>query len=93
MLQVSLWIVLGMISISIFLCFIRIILGPTMLDRVVALDCIGINLIGMIGILMIIQGTMAYVDAILVLGIVVFIGTIALVKFIERGIVIDRDRY
>ncbi|MDG5786503.1 Na(+)/H(+) antiporter subunit F1 [Evansella sp. AB-P1] len=92
MLQTVTTIVLIMMSISIFICFIRVVKGPTMSDRVVALDTIGINLIGFIGILMIIQKTVAYSEVILVIAIIAFIGSIAFAKFIEGGVVLDRDR-
>lgn len=93
MLELSLKIVLIIMSLSIFVCFIRVIKGPTMADRIVALDTVGINLIGFIGIILILQHTLAYVEVALVIAIVAFIGTIAFSKFIERGIVIDRDHH
>jgi multicomponent Na+:H+ antiporter subunit F len=91
MLTFSLNIALIIMSISILVCFIRVIKGPTMPDRVVALDTIGITLIGLIGIVMIIQNTLAYAEVILVIAILAFIGTIALAKFIEGGVIFDRD--
>ncbi|WP_332690780.1 Na(+)/H(+) antiporter subunit F1 [Halalkalibacter lacteus] len=91
MFHTLLTIVLAVMSISLFVCFIRTVVGPTMPDRIVALDSFGINLIGFIGILMIVQETVAYSEVILVISILAFIGTIALSKFIERGVVFDRD--
>jgi multicomponent Na+:H+ antiporter subunit F len=87
-----LWIVLGIMSVSIFICIIRTFVGPTMADRVVALDTIGINLIGFVGVLMVLQGTTAYTEVALVIAILAFVGSIALARFIERGIVLERDR-
>ncbi|OJG87981.1 pH regulation protein F [Enterococcus saccharolyticus] len=55
------------------------------------MDSFGITLIGFIGIVMILQDTLAYADVILVLSILSFVGTVALSKFIERGAVFDRD--
>ncbi len=91
MLNTVIQIVLIIMSLSILICFVRVIIGPTMADRVVALDTVGINLIGFIGLIIILQGTIAYVEVALVIGILAFIGTIALAKFLERGTVIDRD--
>ncbi|MBU8905599.1 Na(+)/H(+) antiporter subunit F1 [Desertibacillus haloalkaliphilus] len=91
MLNNILMIVLVVMSISLLVCFIRAIIGPTMSDRVIALDTFGINLIGFIGILMILQETTAYSEVILVISIIAFIGSIALAKFLERGAVFDRD--
>lgn len=91
MLVISLNISLIAMSLAILVCFIRIVKGPTMSDRVVALDTIGIMLIGIIGIIMIIQNTIAYAEVILVIAILAFIGSIALAKFIEGGVIFDRD--
>ena len=92
MLDTVLVIVLILMSLSIAMCFYRILKGPTMSDRVVALDTIGINLIGVIGITMINQNSFAYADIILVIAIIGFVGTISMAKFIDGGVVIDRDR-
>ncbi|PYZ98725.1 Na(+)/H(+) antiporter subunit F [Alteribacter lacisalsi] len=81
---------LVLMAISIAILFIRVIIGPTLSDRVVALDTIGINLIGFIGIIMLIQNTLMYAEVILVIAILAFVGSIALAKFIEGGVVIDR---
>ncbi|MBP1968742.1 multicomponent Na+:H+ antiporter subunit F [Virgibacillus natechei] len=91
MFQVILQVVLIVMSISLFVCFIRTIIGPTLPDRVLALDSFGINLIGFVGMIMLVQETVAYSDVALVLSILAFIGTIALSKFIERGVVFDRE--
>lgn len=91
MFKVLLMIALFFMSISLVISFIRIVKGPTMPDRIVALDAVGITLIGVIGILMILQETIAYAEVILVIGILAFIGTIALSKFVERGDIFDRD--
>lgn len=91
MFQMVLMITLVIMSLSLFVCFIRTVIGPTMPDRIVALDSFGINLIGFIGIIMILQKTLAYAEVILVISILAFIGTIALSKFIERGVVFERD--
>lgn len=91
MLNISLNIALIAMSISILVCFVRVLKGPTMADRIVALDTIGITLIGIIGVIMIIHQTIAYSDVILVIAILAFIGSVALAKFIEGGVVFDRS--
>ena len=91
MLEITAQVVLFLMSLSILVCFYRIIKGPTMSDRIVALDTIGINLIGFIGIIMIIQRTIAYAEVMLVIAVLAFIGSIALAKFLEGGVILDRD--
>ncbi|PIC69721.1 Na(+)/H(+) antiporter subunit F [Sporosarcina sp. P18a] len=89
----------GMLTISVILfaltilvAVIRIILGPSLPDRVVALDVIGVNLIATIAVVSVILNTKAFLEAILILGILSFIGTIAFSKFIERGKIVERER-
>ncbi|WP_416149277.1 Na(+)/H(+) antiporter subunit F1 [Salipaludibacillus sp. HK11] len=93
MLETVSLIVLVLMSLAILVCTIRAIIGPSMSDRVVALDTIGINLIGFITILMLIQQTLAYSEVILVIAVLAFIGSVAIAKFIEGGVVLDRDRH
>ncbi|AXI00317.1 Na(+)/H(+) antiporter subunit F1 [Sporosarcina sp. PTS2304] len=79
-------------ALTILVAVIRIILGPSLPDRVVALDVIGVNLIATIAVVSVIMNTKAFLEAILILGILSFIGTIAFSKFIERGKIVERRR-
>lgn len=79
-------------GIAIFITFIRIIIGPTFPDRVIAMDVVGVNLISAIAIVSILFSTIFFFDVILVLGILAFISTISYSKFLERGVIIERKR-
>ncbi len=81
---------LALFSVSIALSLFRVIRGPSLPDRAIALDTIGVNLLSAIAIVSIILKTKAYLEAILILGILAFIGTIAFTKYIERGVIIER---
>ncbi|MCM3213104.1 Na(+)/H(+) antiporter subunit F1 [Niallia taxi] len=70
----------------------RAIKGPTTPDRVVALDAIGISLAGLTALISIVLNTSAFLEVILVIGILAFIGTVAFSKFLEKGEVIENDR-
>lgn len=70
----------------------RAIKGPTTPDRVVALDAIGISLAGLTALISIVLNTSAFLEVILVIGILAFIGTVAISKFLEKGEVIENDR-
>ncbi len=76
--------------VAIALLLYRVIVGPSMPDRAIALDTIGVNLISAIAIVSIVLSTKAFLEAILILGILAFIGTIAFSKYIERGTIVDR---
>lgn len=92
MLEVILTISLIIISLSMLGLIYRVIKGPSVPDRVVALDAIGINIIAIVAILSILLNTNAFLDIILLLGILAFIGTVAFSKFLEKGVIIERER-
>ncbi len=92
MIEMMLTISLILFATTIAIAVIRIILGPSMPDRVIALDMIGVNLIAMIAVVSIILNTKAFLEVILILGILSFVGTIAFSKFTERGIIVERKR-
>lgn len=83
---------LGILAVSTFLRVLRVIKGPSIPDRVVALDAIGINLIGITALVSILLNTTAYLEVILLIGILAFIGTVAFSKFLEKGEIIENDR-
>ncbi|MCM2990948.1 Na(+)/H(+) antiporter subunit F1 [Bacillus safensis] len=91
--ELILQISLGILAMSTLLFVIRVIKGPSIPDRVSALDAIGINLIGMTAIVSILLKTTAFFEIILLLGILAFIGTVAFSKFLEKGEVIENDRH
>lgn len=88
MLKISLF----LFVISIAILVIRIIRGPSLPDRIVAMDTIGVNLISCIAIISIVLNTKAFLDVILIIGILAFISTIALSKYVERGVIVERKR-
>lgn len=83
---------LFMYSISIFLYLYRILKGPTTSDKVVALDSIGMNLVAIVALLSMLLDTSAYLDVILLIALLAFIGTVSFAKFVEKGKVIERER-
>lgn len=87
-------VILGMAMLA---CVFRLLKGPTRSDRVAALDTIGIHVLGMITVLCMLLDTQDFLEVILVIGILTFIGTTALARYIERGVVVEeggelRDR-
>lgn len=82
---------LALYMVAIGLHLYRVIKGPTLPDRAIALDTIGVNIISSIAIISIVLKTTAYLEAILILGILSFIGTIAFSKYIERGVIIEHN--
>lgn len=81
-----------LLSISLLLTLYRIIKGPTVHDRILALDSIGYIVIGIVAVLSIQLDSHAYLETILLIGILAFLSTIALSRYMERGVVIGRKR-
>jgi multicomponent Na+:H+ antiporter subunit F len=80
------------VAISTLLFVFRLVKGPSTPDRVIALDAIGINLIAITAIISIVLNSNAFVEIILLLGILAFIGTVAFSKWLEKGEIIENDR-
>lgn len=91
MLDMALNIALVTVTISMAMCFYRIAKGPTLPDRAIALDTTGINLVAIIGLFSIKMDTQYFIDAMLVIAILSFMGTVAIAKFLVKGEIVDRD--
>jgi multisubunit Na+/H+ antiporter MnhF subunit len=68
----------------------RVFAGPSQPDRVIALEVIGTNVVGLIVVLGIRSGSRVYVEAALVIALLSFLGTVSLAKYLAGGTVIDR---
>lgn len=86
-LQFSILIALGLLCISLILTVIRVIRGPTLPDRVLALDMLVAVAIGFIAVIGIKTGYTLFVDIAIALGLVGFLATVAFARFI-----LERDR-
>lgn len=85
-------IALSILALSLLGSLYRLIKGPSTPDRVIALDTIGITMVAMVAVFSMLLNTSAFLELILLLGILSFIGTIAMSKFIERGNIFERKR-
>ncbi|PAE23029.1 Na(+)/H(+) antiporter subunit F1 [Bacillus sp. 7894-2] len=92
MIEIILMLSLGFLALSMMATIFRLVIGPTTPDRVQALDILGINLISAVAIFSVLLNTHAFMEVILLIGILSFIGTIAFARFMERGVVIERKR-
>lgn len=66
-----------------FLCLYRIARGPSAPDRTVAIDILGIVVVGFCAVLGLETGKDFYLNVALAWALLSFIGTIALAKFLE----------
>ena len=78
-------ILFGLLIMSLFLAMFRLIRGPSLPDRVVALDLIAITAVGLIGVYAVSTDHPIYIDEAMVLALIAFLGTSAFAHFIEKG--------
>jgi len=72
-----------LILIGTFMCLYRIMVGPTPPDRMVAIDILGILVVGICALFAIQTGKDFYLYIAIAWAILSFIGTLALAKFLE----------
>ena len=82
-LHASIFISLSLLSLGVVLVFIRMLIGPTLPDRVAALDVAAMLVICLIAIFCILANRQIYLDIVIALALISFLGTIAFAQFIE----------
>lgn len=73
-----------MLATAIVLCSIRVIKGPTLLDRIMALDLLAALTMAQCVLLTLVSGFIAYLDIAVAIALISFIATVALVRYLER---------
>ena len=81
---VALAIALPVMAFSLILVFIRLVRGPSLPDRVVALDLMTMLGIGMAAIHAIATGQRVFLDVAMILALLSFLSTVAFAYYIER---------
>jgi multisubunit Na+/H+ antiporter MnhF subunit len=67
------------------LCIYRLMLGPDVADRAVALDTLTMIFIGIICILCMLWRSVLYFDAVWILTLIGYLGSASIAKYLERG--------
>lgn len=67
----------------------RLFKGPGLPDRILALDTLYINALALVAMFGLWMGTKLYFEVVILIGLLGFIGTVALVKYILRGDIIE----
>lgn len=79
------FVVLPLMSVAMLLAFIRLVRGPGLPDRVVALDLMATLVIGIVAAYSVATGVSAYLDVAIILALIAFLGTVAFACYIQRG--------
>jgi len=89
MLENAILIALSLIILSLVLNIWRVVIGPDITDRILALDTLYINSIALLVLLGIHMASSVYFEAALLIAMIGFIGTTALCKYLLRGDIIE----
>ena len=88
-LDVALDIAIFVVGIASVLSLIRLLIGPSTSDRILALDTLYVNTIALVILFGLKQGSMLYFEAALLIAVMGFIGTVALSKYLLRGDIME----
>lgn len=80
------FVALPLLTIAVILAFVRLLRGPSLADRVVALDLITTLMIGIIAVYAIGTDEPVLLDLAIVLALISFLGTVAFAHYIERRV-------
>lgn len=69
-------------------CVYRAIKGPTIPDRVVAVDAMTTVIVVMLGVYSFVQESVFFMDVALVLAVIAFVGTVTIAKYLDEGVVL-----
>jgi multicomponent K+:H+ antiporter subunit F len=89
MLETVILIVFAMIGLSLLLNLWRLLIGPSVPDRILALDTMYINSIALIILYGMSMGTALYFEAALLIAMLGFVSTVAVCKYLLRGDIIE----
>ena len=75
-----------LIFFAILFAVIRLILGKTLIDRIVAIDALTVISLSLIALYAHVSGRFVYIDVALVYGLLSFLAVLALARFLEKGL-------
>ena len=76
---------LVILAVTVIVTLVRLIKGPTLPDRVVAMDLLGVVVVGFIVVLAASTRVSATLDAAMVIAVIGFVATVAYAVYVERG--------
>ncbi len=82
---VAVTLAIGMLVVSLVLALWRVMRGPSLPDRVIALDLVGAIVMGLIATYCVMTGKEVFLNANFVIALIVFLGTVAFARYLERS--------
>lgn len=85
MLDIAFSVTQTLLALAAVLTFIRLVRGPTLPDRVIALDLIGVLSVCLLVVLAASTAERAFLDVAIVVALISFVGTVAYARYMERA--------
>jgi multicomponent Na+:H+ antiporter subunit F len=82
---VPIHLVFAMLVVSLFLALVRLLRGPTLPDRVVALDLMSTLAVGVMAAYAIVTDQPVFLDVAVLLALIAFLGTVAFALYVGKG--------
>ena len=76
---------LAMLATAALMTLVRLMRGPTLSDRVVAMDLLGVIVLGLNVVGAGSTGQRGFLDAAVVIALIGFVGTVAYARYVEEG--------
>lgn len=89
MIAVAGTIALAMLVLAMVLNVWRLVRGPGVADRIIALDTLYINTVALLVLLGILRGSTLWFEAAILMALLGFVGTVALCKYVLRGDIME----
>lgn len=89
LMNIALIIAFATLALGQILSMVRLVIGPSSGDRILALDTMVINALGLVIVMGIHQGVQIYFEVSLLIAMLGFVSTVALARFILRGDIIE----
>jgi len=84
MLDLVFTLTLTVLAVAAVLTLVRLVRGPTLPDRVIAIDLIGVLIVCLLVVVAESTAQQAFLDVAMVLALISFVGTVAYARYIER---------
>lgn len=81
----SINVLIGVLAISLTLCFLRLALGPDVPNRTVAFDLISIHAVGIFALFAVRSGSYVLLEGAIVTAVLGFLGTMMFGRYLEQG--------
>ena len=77
-------IALALLTFAAIFAFVRLMRGPTLPDRVIAIDLIGVLIVCTLVVVASVNGAAVFLDVALFIALISFVGTVAYARYVER---------